>query len=348
MSTKTLTLKKKTTSAAAAPSTHSRRDSASNGPSSSANSARAQRPARSGPPAAGARSAASAAQRRAPGRAAGSPSAPAAHPAKARHPGQLPKTPNQPRPTEGERLSKRVAQLLGCSRTEAECYIENAAVQVDGQTVEVVGQRVLAHQQVQVLSNARPQPVAPVTLLLHKPADWAFEQAGRHGRGVQGNAWQLLTPERWSQGDAPAPIKLLHKHFQAQQPLLVLPVAASGLCVLSQDGRVVRKLTDDALFIEQEVIAHVRGREQMDPDGLQRLCDGTSIAGKRLPRIKVSWQNEEHLRFALQGIFAHEVQAMCHGVGLELIGLKRLRIGRIPLGGLPEGHWRYLQPWERF
>lgn len=238
-------------------------------------------------------------------------------------------------------------QLLGCSRREAEYYIENAAVQVDGQTVEVVGQRVLPQQRVQVLPGIRPQPVAPVTLLLHKPAGWSFAQAGRPQQ-AQGNAWQLLTPERWSQGNAPAPLKLLQKHFQAQQPLLMLPVAASGLCVLSQDRGVVRKLTQDALYIEQEVIAHVRGREHMDPDGLQRLCDGTSIAGKRLPRIKVSWQNEEHLRFALQGIFAHEVQAMCQGVGLELIGLKRLRIGRIPLGGLPEGHWCYLQPWERF
>ena len=249
---------------------------------------------------------------------------------------------------EGERLSKRVAQLLDCSRREAECYIENGAVQVDGQMVQIVGQRVLAHQQIAIAPGARPEPVPPVTLLVHKPADWAFADGARPVRGAQGNAWELLTPERWSQGDAPAPLKLLLKHFQGQQPLLVLPVAASGLCVLSQEPRTIRKLTDDALYLEQEVIAQVQGRAGMDPDGLQRLCDGTAIAGKRLPRIKVSWQNEERLRFALQGIFAHEVQAMCHGVGLQLVGLKRLRIGRIPLGALPEGHWRYLQPWERF
>lgn len=247
---------------------------------------------------------------------------------------------------EGERLSKRVAQLLECSRREAECYIENGAVQVDGQTEQIVGRRVLAHQHVTIAPGARPEPVPPVTLLVHKPADWAFADGARTRPGR--NAWELLTPERWSQGDAPAPLKLLHKHFQGQQPLLVLPVAASGLCVLSQEPRIIRKLTDDALYLEQEVIAHVQGRAGMDPEGLQRLCDGTAIAGKRLPRIKVSWQNEERLRFALQGIFAHEVQAMCHGVGLQLVGLKRLRIGRIALGGLPEGHWRYLQPWERF
>lgn len=249
---------------------------------------------------------------------------------------------------EGERLSKRVAQLLDCSRREAECYIENGAVQVDGQMVQIVGQRVLAHQQIAIAPGARPEPVPPVTLLVHKPAGWAFADGARPVRGAQGNAWELLTPERWSQGDAPAPLKLLLKHFQGQQPLLVLPVAASGLCVLSQEPRTIRKLTDDALYLEQEVIAQVQGRAGMDPEGLQRLCDGTAIAGKRLPRIKVSWQNEERLRFALQGIFAHEVQAMCHGVGLQLVGLKRLRIGRIPLGALPEGHWRYLQPWERF
>ncbi len=242
-------------------------------------------------------------------------------------------------PAAGERLAKYLAGQLSCSRREAELYIENGNVLVDDQVVEALGWRVQSGQQVRLAPGSRPQPVPPVTLLLHKPAGYTVAEGAP-------SAWDLLTPERWQQGPTPAPLKMLQKHFRGQEPLLTIPVPASGLCVFSQDARIVRKLTQDALYLEQECIAQVTGR--IDPDGLARLRDGTAIAGKRLPRIKVSWQNEQHLRFALQGIFPHEVAAMCAGVGLQLVGLKRLRIGRIAMAGLAEGHWRYLQPWERF
>lgn len=248
-------------------------------------------------------------------------------------------SPENTAPEAGERLAKRLAHQLACSRREAELYIENGAVLVDGQVVEALGTRVQPQQQVVVAPGARALPVPPATLLLHKPAGFTV------GEG-QPSAWGLLTPERWQQGPMPAPIKVLKKHFQHQTPLLALPIPASGLTVFSQDERILRKLTQDALFVEQECIAQVCGK--IAPGGLERLCDGTAIAGKRLPRIKVSWQNEQHLRFALQGIFPHEIEAMCAGVGLQLVGLKRLRVGRIALAGLAEGHWRYLQPWERF
>ena len=247
--------------------------------------------------------------------------------------------PDNTPPDAGERLAKRLARQLNCSRREAELYIENGAVLVDGAVVEVLSTRVHPGQTVSVAPGARAEPVPPVTLLLHKPAGFTV------GDG-QPSAWDLLTPERWQQGNTPAQLKMLSKHFQNQEPLLTIPIPASGLTVLTQDGRIRRKLTEEALFMEQECIAQVQGR--IAPEGLQRLCDGTAIAGKRLPRIKVSWQSEGHLRFALQGIFPHEIEAMCAGVGLELVGLKRLRIGRIALAGLAEGHWRYLQPWERF
>jgi 23S rRNA pseudouridine2604 synthase len=39
---------------------------------------------------------------------------------------------------------------------------------------------------------------------------------------------------------------------------------------------------------------------------------------------------------------------MCEQVGLRLVALKRIRIGRLPMAGLQPGQWRYLQPGERF
>lgn len=240
------------------------------------------------------------------------------------------------------RLSKRVAELRSCSRREAELLIENGTVQVDGQVVEIPGARVSAQQSIAVREGAQPQEVPPVTLLLNKPAGYTVGEARR---GVR-SALELLTPEHLAEVDTPHPLRVLQKHFNLQQPLMALPVPASGLTVFTQDHRVIRKLTADARYLEQECVAKVKG--QIDEDGLQRLCDGTAIAGKQLPRAKVSWQNEEHLRFAIKGIWPEEIEAMCAGVGLTLVGLKRLRIGRISMGKLPEGQWRYAMPWEQF
>jgi 23S rRNA pseudouridine2604 synthase len=39
---------------------------------------------------------------------------------------------------------------------------------------------------------------------------------------------------------------------------------------------------------------------------------------------------------------------MCEQVGLDVVGLKRVRIGSIVLGALPAGQWRYLGEHERF
>ena len=238
------------------------------------------------------------------------------------------------------RLAKRLAEQMQCSRAEAELYIEHGAVKVDGVTVEALGTRVRPEQEVTVAPGAKAEAVPPVTILLNKPAGYSV-----HAGGPQ-SALELLLPSNWNQGDTPAPIRMLQKHFQNLECLEPIPVPASGLTIFTQDRRFVRKLQEEALYIEQEVIAHVQGK--LGEDGLERLCDGTSIEGKRLPRIKVSWQSDNRLRFALKGIFPEEIDAMCRGVGLKLIGLKRLRIGRMSMAKLEEGQWRYAMPWERF
>ncbi len=168
--------------------------------------------------------------------------------------------------------------------------------------------RVHPGQTVAVAPGARAEPVPPVTLLLHKPAGFTV------GDG-QPSAWDLLTPERWQQGNTPAPAENVEQAFSNQSACSPSRFRASGLTVLTQDGRIRRKLTEEALFMEQECIAQVQGRIA-PKEGLQRLCDGTAIAGKRLPRIKVSWQSRG--AFALcpsKGFFPHEIEAMCAGAG---------------------------------
>jgi len=249
------------------------------------------------------------------------------------------------------RLAKRVAEQLGCSRSTAEQFVEGGFVSVDGRVVEAPGARVRPDQGVAVAPDASPLALTPVTLLLHKPP--GFEAGlGPADGSVQGSRSQgapqaatLLGTASHLPGDAPG-IRVLQRHFRQLECFTPLPTEASGLVVYTQDRRIARKLAEDIEVLEQECTVEVKGT--IAPDGLRRLGHGLSFNGRPLPPIKVSWQSETRLRFALKGIRPGQVPAMCEAVGLAVVALKRIRIGRLPLAKLPEGQWRYLQPWEKF
>lgn len=236
-------------------------------------------------------------------------------------------------PEESTRLSKVVAARVPCSRREAEQYIAEGWVRVDGKVVQEPQFRV-SGEQVDIDPHANLQLPAPATFLVHKPA----------GMGTGDVVASLGAPARWT-GDASG-VRPLKSHRARLIPLLELPAQAEGLSVFSQDGRIVRKLREDARVIEQELVAQVAG--DIVPGGLTRLCQGLVFEGQALPPARVSWQSEARLRFAVKGIRPDIVPWMCAQVGLDLVALKRIRIGRVAMAGLPAGQWRYLAPEERF
>ena len=231
------------------------------------------------------------------------------------------------------RLSKVVAALVPCSRREAEQYIAEGWVRVDGTLVEEPQFRVGPAQRVEVDPKARLQPVLPVTFLVHKPA------------GVRGGDPALLAAVAQWNGDTSG-IRRIRSHGAGLVELMPLPVEASGLVVFSQDRGVIRKLQEDAALLEQELVVEVTGA--IAPDGLARLGRGMVREGQALPAAKVSWQSENRLRFAGKGVVPQAVPWMCAQVGLVVTALRRLRIGRVAMAGLPAGQWRYLPHGERF
>ena len=237
-------------------------------------------------------------------------------------------------PDEPQRLSKVVAAQVPCSRREAEQYITEGWVRVDGQRVEEPQFRVGAAQRIEIDAKARLQPVVPVTLLVHKPA-------GMRPGDVEG---LLGAASHWT-GDTSG-IRRTKSHGVGLVALLPLPAPASGLAVFSQDRGVVRKLTQEAALVEQELVAEVTGT--IAPGGLARLCRGLLRDGQPMPPARVSWQSETRLRFAVKGIAPEAVPWMCAQVGLTLTALKRIRIGRVSMAGLPPGQWAYLPAGERF
>ena len=219
------------------------------------------------------------------------------------------------------RLAKRVAEMVPCSRREAEIYIEGAFVSVDGVVVEEPGARVAPHQQVTLAQDATLLEIVPVTILLHKPA------------GV--DALACLTPD--ARSSEAQRTRFLQRHLRNLTACLPLDTDASGLFVFTQDYRVQRKLVEEGAKMEQEIIVDVEG--QIAEGGLQLLNQGSG---------KVSWQNEKRLRFAVKPPKPSLIAKLCAETGLRATAQKRLRIGRIALSGLPEGQWRYLHNHERF
>jgi 23S rRNA pseudouridine2604 synthase len=229
---------------------------------------------------------------------------------------------------EGIRLAKRVAEIVPCSRAEAERYIAGGWVSVDGVVLEDPATRVTPDQAVTLLPGAEPVEPAPVTVLLNKPA--GLDAAG---------ALALVTPEHLAATGQGAQ-RFLKRHLARLSAVAPLETTASGLVVFSQDWRVTRKLVDDADRIEHEYVAEVSGA--IVENGLSRLNMGGAYP------LKASWQSEGRLRFAGKGVEAGRIADLCAGVGLTVTSLRRLRIGRVALAGLPVGQWRYLGEFERF
>ena len=120
--------------------------------------------------------------------------------------------------------------------------------------------------------------------------------------------------------------------------------------VFTQDWRVLRKLLEDAAIMEHELVVEVAG--EVAPELLQRLNAGLSSDGQPLPPVKVSINSTSdtstRLRFALKGAHPGLIAYLCERVGLHIQSIKRQRVGRVALSGLPEGQWRYLHEGERF
>lgn len=260
------------------------------------------------------------------------------------------------------RLAKYVSELRACSRRDAEHYIAGGWVSVDGVVIEQPNY-LIENQQVTVDEAANLKPLLPVTILLNKPAGYDFgltqdllargldHKSKKHELSpeqedlLKHDALQLLSLDSQAKVDR-STIRPLRSHFKKLNPRLPLESAASGLVVYTQDRGVARKLIEDASRVEQEFIVKVAG--SLSDEDLKRLNQGFYAHGKLLPAAKVSWQNEDHLRVALKNVQLNQIETMCQAVGLQVLALRRLRIGRLSMAKLAVGEWRYLMPYEKF
>lgn len=240
-----------------------------------------------------------------------------------------------------ERLSKRMAALGFCSRREADDWIAQGWVRVDGVTVTQLGTKIGPEQKISIDPAARKAQSRAVTILLHKPLGVVSAQAEKDYKP----AAALVEPAtRWKED--PSPIAFSAAHRRGLAPAGRLDIDSTGLLVLTQDGRVARELVGADSSIEKEYLVRVEG--SLAPRQLERLRHGLVLDGVELQPAQVEWINRDQLRFVLIEGRKRQIRRMCEAVGLRVLGLKRVRIGRVRLGRLPLGQWRYLGAEETF
>jgi 23S rRNA pseudouridine2604 synthase len=242
------------------------------------------------------------------------------------------------------RLSKVMAERGICSRREADEWIINGWVKVDGEIMDTLGTRIKPDAEIIISGYAYEQQAEQVTILLHKPVGYVSGQAED---GYQ-PAIVLVHPDNeWlDDPDLYEPKEFQRGFLHGLAPAGRLDIDSTGLLVLTQDGRIARHLIGEDSSVEKEYLVRVEGT--LSDADLKRLNHGLMLDGEQLKPAKVSWQNEDQLRFVLREGKKRQIRRMCEMVGLFVVGLKRVRIGSVNLGKLPPGQWRYLRNDERF
>src|SRR5574343_789385 len=235
----------------------------------------------------------------------------------------------------GVRISKILTLRGVCSRREADDYIANGWVKVNGVVVSELGSRADADAVIELLPEAQRDQSRLVTILLHKPVGYV---SGQPEPGYT-PAIELIRPEnQYRKGNEP---ELKPGMLRNLAPAGRLDIDSTGLLVLTQNGKIARQLIGEDSDVEKEYLVRVEG--ELTEEGMQLLHHGLELDGKPLRPAKVSWQNEDQLRFVLREGKKRQIRRMCELVGLKVVGLKRIRIGRISLSDLPVGQWRYLR-----
>ncbi len=183
-----------------------------------------------------------------------------------------------------------MSELGLCSRREADDWIENGWVKVDGSVVTTLGVRVSPHARIEVDRAAEKHQSELATILLNKPIGYVSGQAED---GHQ-PAMVLITPEnRWS-GD-PSPTKFKPSHLRGLAPAGRLDIDSTGLIVFTQDGRIAKQLVGSNSSVEKEYLVRVEGT--LAPSGMKLLQHGLELDGVKLKPARVSWQNEDRFMF---------------------------------------------------
>lgn len=222
-----------------------------------------------------------------------------------------------------ERLQKIIAARGLCSRRQAEQWIIEGRVQVNGQTAALGQTADPQTDSITVDGAPLPQLEERICLMLHKPRGYVTTLSDEKGRA---DVSQLVA-------DCGCRV----------YPIGRLDMDSEGLLLMTNDGALAQRLMHPKHETDKVYLVWVRG---YGPQALERLRQPVELDGYRIRKPGVRLLRAEGEQAQLQ-VTIHEgrnrqIRRMCALAGMEVTRLKRIKEGPLMLGDLPKGSWRYL------
>ena len=225
-----------------------------------------------------------------------------------------------------------------CSRREADEYIAKGMVYVNGILITELGTKVDPDVRITLGREALDTQKNLVTIIVNKPIGYVSAQPEKDYHP----AIELVREENYFSQNDYCPLK--ESHFKGLAVAGRLDIDSQGLLIFTQDGRLAKKIIGENSDIEKEYLVRFSG--EINQEKINLLKHGLELDGKKLKPAQIERINPEQLKFILKEGKKRQIRRMCELVGLGILGLKRVRVGKLPLGPLPEGMWRYLEPGE--
>lgn len=210
------------------------------------------------------------------------------------------------------------------SRRKAEGLIRSGRVRVNGR-VAGIGDVAEPSDRVELDGEPVELPVEHAHLALNKPAGYLTSLCDEPGR------------------NRPTVAELV-PHIPGLVPVGRLDSDTTGLLLFTNDGPLAHRVTHPSREVEKEYLVTAAGAAP--GSALEALAAGPDLddGPMRPPRLLDVRRSRAATTFRLT---IHEgrnriIRRACAAVGLEVIGLHRLRVGPVRLGGLASGEYREL------
>lgn len=225
-----------------------------------------------------------------------------------------------------ERLQKIIAAYGVCSRRAAEKLIEAGVVKVNGRPAMLGMSADAENDVIEVDGKVLSAAPEPVYILLNKPRGVLTTSSDDRGRRT---------------------VTDLVDCGERVYPVGRLDLTSEGLVLLTNDGAVARALTHPSSRIPKTYRVTV---EPFSERGLQALREMTSLDGEPIEPAKVTLLGRNGERARLEVVITQgknrQIRRMCESAGMDVMRLRRVRIGELSLGGLEVGEWRELDKKE--
>ena len=224
------------------------------------------------------------------------------------------------------RLQKILADNAIASRRKAEDLIRNGSVKVNGK-IATIGDKADPTKD-KIFVNGRKITAGSSKnkyyIMLHKPRGYITTMKDEMGRKC---------------------VAELVRDFPARvYPVGRLDRESEGLLLMTNDGEFANKVTHPAQHVYK--VYRVTVRPSIDDEQVTQLRNGMVIEGRKTAPAEVRIVQREEGRVVLEIILREgrnrQIRKMCEALGLDVARLKRIAIGQVKLGMLPQGKWREL------